>query len=321
MYWGHARTKDFLRWEELPVALAPTASYDNCGCWSGTAIVKDDVLYLFYASLYVPEGETTPLQTVSVAYSTDGIHFEKYAGNPVIGHWPADGCPDFRDPAVCCVDGEYYCVMASGSEAAKQARLLLYKSADLLHWEYSGILSSWENARFAECPSLVNAPDGRQLLAASVCTQEKHWFSLMYGRLTDGKFHVEAAGEVDKGPDQYAGQVFADALGRSLLISWVPGWPYAGYYAPKDIGCMSVPRQLTLGADGVVRGYPVKELQHLLKTEDPAVQRTADGFVIPRTGREPVVYSGELRELAILRDEYILEVFVNGGEEIYTVLL
>ncbi|MBQ8612440.1 MAG: glycoside hydrolase family 32 protein [Oscillospiraceae bacterium] len=321
MYWGHARTKDFLRWEELPVALAPAAPYDNCGCWSGTAIVKDDVLYLFYASLYVPEGETTPLQTVSVAYSTDGIHFEKYAGNPVIGHWPADGCPDFRDPAVCCVDGEYYCVMASGSEAAKQARLLLYKSTDLLHWEYSGILSSWENARFAECPSLVNAPDGRQLLAASVCTQEKHWFSLMYGRLADGKFHVEAAGEVDKGPDQYAGQVFADAFGRSLLISWVPGWPYAGYYAPKDIGCMSVPRQLTLGADGVVRGYPVKELQHLLKTEDPAVQRTADGFVIPRTGREPVVYSGELRELAILRDEYILEVFVNGGEEIYTVLL
>ena len=47
-HWGHARTKDFLEWEELPVALYPDTAYDNEGCWSGTAIVKDDVLYLFY---------------------------------------------------------------------------------------------------------------------------------------------------------------------------------------------------------------------------------------------------------------------------------
>lgn len=56
------------------------AKFDHEGCWSGTAIVKDDVLYLFYASLY---GEDKK-QTISIAYSEDGIHFEKYAGNP--GH-------------------------------------------------------------------------------------------------------------------------------------------------------------------------------------------------------------------------------------------
>ena len=43
MHWGHARTKDFLNWEELPVALYPDQPYDKGGCWSGTAIVKDDV--------------------------------------------------------------------------------------------------------------------------------------------------------------------------------------------------------------------------------------------------------------------------------------
>ena len=80
MHWGHARTKDFLTWEELPIALYPDREYDNNGCWSGTAIIKDDVLYLFYASV---RGEEK-IQTVSVAYSKDGIHFEKYEGNPVI---------------------------------------------------------------------------------------------------------------------------------------------------------------------------------------------------------------------------------------------
>lgn len=51
MHWGHARTKDFLTWEELPVALYPDQEYDENGCWSGTAAVKGDTLYLFYVSV------------------------------------------------------------------------------------------------------------------------------------------------------------------------------------------------------------------------------------------------------------------------------
>ena len=31
MHWGHARTKDFLTWEELPIALAPDRDYDRDG--------------------------------------------------------------------------------------------------------------------------------------------------------------------------------------------------------------------------------------------------------------------------------------------------
>ena len=89
MHWGHARTKDFLQWEELPIALYPDREYDKGGCWSGTAIVKDDTLYLFYASI----DEKTKAQTVSAAYSSDGIHFEKYPGNPVIKHYPSAGGP------------------------------------------------------------------------------------------------------------------------------------------------------------------------------------------------------------------------------------
>ena len=83
---------------------------------------------------------------------------------------------------------------------------------------------------------------------------------------------------------------------------------------------MSVPRELKL-INGKVYGYPVEESQHLLKDSDPAVKMTDHGFIIERTGREPVVYNGKIRDLKILHDEYILEVFVNGGEEIYSVLL
>jgi hypothetical protein len=33
------------------------------------------------------------------------------------------------------------------------------------------------------------------------------------------------------------------------------------------------------------------------------------------------MYVGEIKDIKILRDAYIAEIFVNGGEEIYTVLL
>ena len=320
MHWGHARTKDFLTWEELPVALYPDRDYDNNGCWSGTAIVKDDTLYLFYASVHTPDGSKEKIQTVSVARSKDGVHFQKYEGNPVIDHYPLEGGPDFRDPAVCCINGTYYCVMATGSPKDKAARLLLYKSYDLYSWDYLGIMSEWAECKYAECPSFVSAADDMYLLAASVCPLARnHYFSLMYGKFDDGKFTSEYIAEVDKGPDQYAGQVFQDHLGRNILISWVPGWKYKGF-AEKDVGCMSVPRELKL-KDGKITAYPINELQHLLKDEDASVKRTEQGFIIERAGRESVVYNGEITDLKILRDGYLVEVFVNGGEEVYTALL
>ncbi len=315
MHWGHARTKDFLSFEELPIALCPDCEYDANGCWSGTAIVKDDVLYLFYASVRTNE----KIQTVSVAYSTDGINFEKYSGNPVIDSYPADGGPDFRDPAVCFIDGKYYLVMATGHEETKKARLLLYESEDLFNWNYSGIMSEWENSMYAECPSLCEAGE-KYLLAASVCPHgAKHYFSIKFGKFIDGKYVEEISAEADKGPDQYAGQVFLDVKGRNILISWVSGWRYKGF-AERDVGCLSVPKEVKL-VDGKIYLYPVEETWHLLREEDESVVRTEKGFYIERQGREPVVYEGEINDIKILRDGYLVEVFVNGGLENFTSIL
>lgn len=313
MHWGHARTKDFLEWEELPIALTPGDKYDGGGCWSGTAIVKDDKLYLFYAAI-------TAVSTIAVAVSDDGIHFEKYSQNPVIDRYPSDGGPDFRDPAVCCIGGEYYCIVASGNPEKKSGNLLLYKSESLLDWEYIGIMREWESCKYTECPSFADAENGKYMLAVSVCPLEsEHYFQLMYGSFKDGRFSAEVVSEIDKGPDQYAGQMFRDHLGRNLLITWIPGWKYAGF-AERNIGCMSVPREIRFN-DGKITAFPIKELHHLLKDSDPAVKRTENGFVIERDGRESVVYNGELNDLKIIRDGCIIEVFVNGGESVYSALL
>lgn len=312
MHWGHARTKDFVHFEELPVALFPDKDYDIDGCWSGTAIVKDEVLYLFYACV---KGET---QAVAVAYSTDGIHFEKYEGNPVIETFPPEGSPDFRDPAVCYADGKYRCVMASGNRDKHSAVLLLYESDNLFDWKYCGVMQEWENAKFAECPSFLQFGN-KYMLSASVCRENNHSFSIAVGSFGNGRFTAEITGEVDKGPDQYAGQIFRDTRGRAILLSWIPGWAYAGY-RERDIGCMSVPSEITVN-DGKICAYPIEEVRQFLKNSDSSLVRTQDGFRILREGRDDVVYRGELKQLLCIRDGDVLEVFVNGGEEVYTALL
>lgn len=321
MHWGHARSKDFINWEEMPIALYPDSPYDNEGCWSGSAIVKDDTLYLFYASIHTPDGADRRIESVSVAYSKDGINFEKYENNPIIAHYPEDGFPDFRDPAVTCIDGKYYCVMATGTgtgpETPKVARLLIYESDDLLHFNYGGIAAEWEDSIFAECPSIM--PDGDKILlcCSIVPTNWKHYFYAMHGKLENLKYTPEIKGSYDRGPDQYAGQVFKDHKGRNLHITWIPGWYVK---LPRCVGTWSVPRQITV-KNGKVYGYPVEEVQHLLKDSDPAVKMTEDGFIIERTDREPVVHKGKVEDIKILHDGYILEVFVNGGEDVYSVLL
>ena len=108
MEWGHCRTRDFLNYEELPNALSSDKDYDKGGVWSGTAVEKDGMLYLFYASV-----DTAGKQTISVAYSKDGINFEKYENNPIIRDYPADGSRDFRDPAILVCEYGMFLVVAS----------------------------------------------------------------------------------------------------------------------------------------------------------------------------------------------------------------
>jgi hypothetical protein len=47
---------------------------------------------------------------------------------------------------------------------------------------------------------------------------------------------------------------------------------------------------------------------------------TDEGFTVKR-GKGDITHVGKVDDIKILRDEYILEIFVNGGEINYTVIL
>ncbi len=121
MHWGHAVSEDMIHWEYLPVALAPSEPYEDHlkgGCFSGSAIEFDGKLYLIYTA--ATNHGNGFVQTQCVAYSEDGIHFEKYEKNPVLTA-PEGISPDsFRDPKVWKHEDSYY--MVCGASKIKKDR-------------------------------------------------------------------------------------------------------------------------------------------------------------------------------------------------------
>ena len=63
MHWGHAVSRDLIHWEELEPALVPDMPYDNDkngGCFSGSVVVHDDQLFLFYTGRRKPADKRSP---------------------------------------------------------------------------------------------------------------------------------------------------------------------------------------------------------------------------------------------------------------------
>ena len=118
MHWGHAKSTDFIKWEYLPVALAPDQDYDNFGVFSGSAIEDGDKQILIYtgvAEKVVENGEKCICQNQCIAIG-NGVDYNKIVNNPVV---TANMLPkgssleDFRDPKIWKEDGKYYMVAGS----------------------------------------------------------------------------------------------------------------------------------------------------------------------------------------------------------------
>ncbi len=90
MHWKHPSSKDMLAWKRLPVVMAPEESYDNFGCFSGSALELSDGRHLlmytgvgYVGDTPMANGELPTHQTQCMAVG-DGVNYEKYENNPVI---------------------------------------------------------------------------------------------------------------------------------------------------------------------------------------------------------------------------------------------
>ena len=229
MHWGHVVSDDLLHWERLPIALYPGDEGDKNGCFSGSAIVWQDKLWVMYTGFTENNGGESIRQLQCLASSEDGIHFTKHG--VVIGEsdLPAAYCPwDFRDPKVWRKDGSFWCVVAAKARDGR-GRILLYRSQDLFSWEFVNDLFD-EDSRgvMIECPDYVEE-QGLLLCGEQFQPNEGNvhlnihttrWYSGSMDYQT-GRFATHKEGIIDYGFDFYAPQTFA---GDGAMLGWLQMW-------------------------------------------------------------------------------------------------
>ncbi|WP_394526006.1 glycoside hydrolase family 32 protein [Lacrimispora sp. JR3] len=276
MHWGHAVSDDLLHWDYLPVALAPSEPYDDHkegGCFSGSAIEHDGKLFLIYTGT-ANYGDGF-VQTQCVAYSEDGIHFEKYEKNPVITAPKGFDPANFRDPKVWEHEGRFYLVC--GAKKDDLAKALLYRSDNLLEWEFVNVMaeSRGELGNMFECPDFFPIEDKYVLMFSPMGLNERTCVYLVGDMdYKTGTFYHTVMGEIDWGFDYYAPQSFLDAKGRRLIVGWANAWDWMPFwkdwgptYKEHWCGSFAIPRQVRLMPDNTLQFLPVEELKSL-RTEE-----------------------------------------------------
>jgi beta-fructofuranosidase len=276
MHWGHCKSRDFIRWEYLPLALAPDQEYDAGGCYSGSALEADGEHVLVYTGVidrYLKDG-THDYRQVQCIAKGNGVDYEKYEGNPVLdGQGLPEGCSqeDFRDPKVWKEGEKYY--MAVGNRTADgDGQALLYRSDDLKQWEFLCILdqSMGEYGKMWECPDFFPLGEKHVLLVSPQDMRAQGYefhngnnsvFLSGHYEESTYKFQREGARAADYGLDFYAPQTVMAPDGRRIMVGWMQSWDakFMGGLL-KWSGMMTIPRELSM-RDGRVYQNPVRELE------------------------------------------------------------
>lgn len=318
--WGHYTTKDFIHYnEELPF-IFPDNQYDKDGVYSGSAFIKDDEIHYFYTGNvkhidkeynYISDGRE---QNTMHIVSKDGYHFDNKKIVFTNDNYPSDCSKHVRDPKIYEKNGNYYMVLGARTLADKGC-VLMYKSTDLVDWEYHMRIDSNMNYGYMwECPDLFDcegetfllvcpqgmAQDGYKYQNIYQCGYFKLDLDVENKRCTCGPFI-----ELDYGFDIYASQTYQDESGRRILLSWM-GIPDSDY----DNDCtvekgwqhaLTLPKQLTV-EDGKLYQKTLGELKQLrcnsIKTE-------LQNETIEITNASEIFIEGCTDEIAILLNNEI----------------
>ena len=255
--------------------------------------------------------------------------------------YPKDYTCHIRDPKVWKCGDTYYMVLG-GRKSDDTGAVLQYRSKDKRHWEFAGEITTEEPFGYMwECPDTFSLGGKTVLMSCPQCVERERfrfWNVHQSGYfLLDGREKENLGGTCKK--EQF------HEFDNALTIE--EGWQHS----------LTLPRELTY-RDGIVYQYPVEELNALREEtvtlcnganaifesafdceirfqEDTGRKECLldeyvyilweDGILSVTLSKESGRGRGkreilllELRELRILKDVSMLEIYVNHGEAVYT---
>ncbi len=360
MTWLHFVSSDFIHFEEVGIAIKGDKEYDDkFGCFSGSAIVKDDVLYLFYT------GAIEGRQTQCIAMSDDGFNFVKYNGNPIIDEkLLPDGylISDFRDPKVFEKNDKYYMLLSSKHKDGYSS-ILLYTSNDLFNFKFTSIVFNSEVGEMIECPTIIFENGKCALIYAvqfkkqeDLSFQNIHSVVYQIGTFDFDKGLFSPTGgikEYDNGFDVYAPQVL-ESNGKNYLIFWLAMWDnvypsivegYAGQLSLvreiniegdelvshflKPICSLANYQKMIINMDGDVKSFTVyKNIELTINKIDNTItisRKDMSNEIVCNRGLE--ISSRTFRhkindsvEFEFFFDNSVIEILIDGGKASFSLL-
>ncbi len=320
MHWGHAVSKDLVRWHDLGDVIAP----DDAGpMFSGSAVTDAEDTAGFgkgaHVLVYTAAGKP---HTQRVAWSLDGRNYTK---------WPTaavEGRPDAnRDPKVVWYAPGRHWVMAVYGEVEKERHgVSFFTSKDLKTWTWA---SSVRGDRFGaggylyECPDFFEMPVEGEKAARWVLTAANRQYAV--GSF-DGRTFIPEAERLEQtrplgGVNPvYAWQTFSGAPdGRRIQMAWAHFNTLAGGRTDAMFNQgMTLPMELKLvrTASGLrLARFPVKELESLRTGPATAFKAFADELAEIEFACTPVADAQitlDLRGVKVMYNAVARTLSVNG---------
>ena len=273
--WGHYVSSDLLSWKYKGIVLDADLPEDKDGVFSGSAVTFGDHVEFFYTGNVMEDGDYDYVlegrgANVIHVTSSDGSEMSTKKVLLKNSDYPSFCSCHVRDPKVSFEDGVYKMVLGARTVDDKGC-VLLYEGKDIDSFEYKGCLTAPDMGYMWECPDMFEL-EGRKFLA--FCPQGIPQGEFRFQNIFQSGYYtfngdaLDGFEELDYGFDFYAPQTFALPDGRRLLIGWM-GIGDDSYSNPTvELGwqhCLTLPRELSVGADGKLLQNPIRELSSLKK--------------------------------------------------------
>lgn len=282
-YWGHVRSRDLAKWEPLPVALWPSTEAGEAEVWSGCCTINSlGQPMCFYTSIGPDKSAFDHADQWAAIGDDDLIQWGKSPANPVLSEALNGGKKiyDWRDPFIFQDHKKTFLVTGGHMAKERQAAVNLYEAEnpELTKWKHRGVLFEHPDAGAAtvECPNFFKLDDQWVLFVSPY--GQVQYFVGDFDAAT-GRFQARTRGVLDYGSSFYAPNTMQVPDERRLVWGWVKDFPGGHGWN----GCLSLPRQLSLSREGMLRQNPAPQLSKLRgqKAEWRNVRLENGGAILP----------------------------------------
>jgi predicted GH43/DUF377 family glycosyl hydrolase len=182
---GIASSRDLIHWKKVGELLpSPDCPAESKGISAPCAIIRNDTIHLFYQTY----GNGTA-DAICHAWSTDALHFERDASNPVFRPSPTWNCGRAIDAEVCLYKGKYYMYYATRDKDYRK---------QMLGVAVTSSTSSFAKGSFKEaCKEAIMYPalewEGDCIEAPSVIKRNNHLYMFYAGNYNNSPQQIGIA--------------------------------------------------------------------------------------------------------------------------------